>query len=225
MGEEFDIGYFDRTVKRALRRGQRTIRQRMIAFGLGKEYYDGARENGYGGFSYDGRWKRLLPHVIERYGLSGQSRILDVGCKKGFLMHDLKAMLPLALVRGVESHPYPIETAMPDIREAIAQAPYDHLPFPDASFDFVIGFSSIYMLNLEGVMGALREIERVGTGKSFVTLGAYRTEEERELFQAWTLLGTTILHVDEWREVFAYTGYRGDYFFTTASSLNLYWAE
>jgi ubiquinone/menaquinone biosynthesis C-methylase UbiE len=190
MGEEFDIGYFDRSVRRAMRRGQRTIRQRMIAFGLGRD-----------------------------------SRILDVGCKKGFFLHDIKALLPGATVRGVESHPYPIDAAMPDIRDAIVQAPYDRLPFADASFDFAIGFSSIYMLNLQGVMGALREIQRVSSGRSFVTLGAYRTEEERELFQAWTLLGTTILHVDEWREVFAYTGYSGDYFFTTASALNLYWAE
>ena len=37
----------------------------------------------------------------------------------------------------------------------------------------------------------------------------------------WTLLGTTNLHVDEWLELFKVTGYTGDYFFTTAESLNL----
>ena len=70
-------------------------------------------------------------------------------------------------------------------------------------------------------MEALREIQRVGKGKSYVTLGAYNSQEERELLLEWTLLGTTILKIDEWLEVFKETGYTGDYYFSTAASLNL----
>ena len=100
-------------------------------------------------------------------------------------------------------------------------AEYDNLPYEDGEFDFIFGFAAIYMMNLQGVMGSLREIQRVGKGNSFITLGAYRTKEELELFQEWTLLGTTILHVDEWLEVFEYTGYTGDYQFVTAETLHL----
>ena len=67
----------------------------------------------------------------------------------------------------------------------------------------------------------MREIQRVGNGKSYTTLGAYHAEEEKELFSMWTLLGTTNLHVDEWREVYRVTGYIGDYYFTTDKSLHL----
>ena len=95
------------------------------------------------------------------------------------------------------------------------------LPFKDNEFDFVFAFASIYMLNFGGVVNALREIQRVGKGKSYVTLGAYDTSEDKELFQGWTLLGTTVLHINEWLEVFKEVGYTGDYFFTTAKSLNL----
>jgi len=35
------------------------------------------------------------------------------------------------------------------------------------------------------------------------------------------LIGTTVLHVDEWLELFEAVGYSGDYYFTTAKSLNL----
>jgi hypothetical protein len=77
------------------------------------------------------------------------------------------------------------------------------------------------MLNLGDVMKALREIQRVGKGKSYVTVGAYSTQEERDLFFEWTVLGTTVLRKDEWLEVFKECGFTGDYFFTTASSLNL----
>ena len=54
-----------------------------------------------------------------------------------------------------------------------------------------------------------------------MTLGAYNTLEEKELFQQWPLLGTTVLHVDEWLVVFKEIGYTGDYYFTTAKTLNL----
>jgi len=61
----------------------RTIHNRIIAFELGHEYYDGARENGYGGYRYDGRWRQIVPVLMERYGLTSSSSVLDVGCKKG----------------------------------------------------------------------------------------------------------------------------------------------
>ena len=136
-------------------------------------------------------------------------------------MHDLKEALPEIRIKGVENHPYPIEQAMESVVEDIILSPYEKLPFENSSFDFVMAFAAIYMLNFGGVLNALREIQRVGKGKSYVTLGAYRTKEEKELFLDWTLLGTTVLHEDEWLEVFKETGYTGDYFFTSAKSLHL----
>ncbi|HSV98604.1 MAG TPA: class I SAM-dependent methyltransferase [Sedimentisphaerales bacterium] len=219
--EEFDIGYPHSSTPRVLKKGFRTIRNRMAAAGLDREYYDGRRENGYGGFRYDGRWAQIVPRLAARYGLTSNSAVLDVGCKKGFFLHDLKLALPGVLVKGVENHPYPIEHAMDSVKDDLVLARYEELPFEDGRFDFVMAYASIYMLNLAGVMQALREVQRVGKGRSFVTLGAYKTREGRELLEDWTLLGTTILHVDEWLEVFHETGYTGDYAFTTAESLNL----
>ena len=218
---EFDIGYPHSQTPRVLLAGARTIQNKIAAWELDQEYYDGARGNGYGGFSYDGRWAKIIPSVIKEYGLNAQSSVLDVGCKKGFFMHDLKAALPPINLKGVENHPYPIGQAMESVKEDMILCPYEKLPFEDKSFDFVMAFAAIYMLNFGDVLSALREIQRVGKGKSYVTLGAYQTNEEKELFLEWTLLGTTVLHEDEWLEVFKETGYTGDYFFTSAKSLHL----
>ena len=96
---QWDIGYFDNSVKRTVE--DRKITNRIIAWELGKEYYDGARENGYGGFTYDGRWKTLIPKIIDRYGLTPASAVLDLGCKKGFFINDLKECVPGITALGV----------------------------------------------------------------------------------------------------------------------------
>lgn len=219
--QEYDIGYPHSRAKRVVKKGIRTIHNRIKAFELGYDYYDGDRENGYGGFKYDGRWATIMPDIIKRYNLTNDSSVLDLGCKKGFFMHDLKQALPGIKVCGIENHPYPIENAMESVKNDIILGEYEQLPFEDNEFDFILGFAAIYMLNLRGVIRAIKEIQRVGKGRSYITLGAYHSQEGKELFSMWTLLGTTNLHVDEWLEVFKVTGYTGDYFFTTAESLNL----
>lgn len=223
--EEWDLGYFDRSNVRHVKPGPRPFSARLIAWDRGREFYDGTRENGYGGFRYDGRWKPIAKGLIDRYGLTDKSSVLEVGCKKGFFLHDLKELLPGIRVAGIENHPYPIETAMPSIKKDITLCEYDRLPYADRSFDFVLAFSSIYMLHLGGVMEALKEIGRVGRGKSYITLAAYHDEESRRLFESWSLLGTSMLHVEDWKALFRHVGYVGDYYFTTARSLNLAWSK
>jgi SAM-dependent methyltransferase len=219
--KEFDIGYPHSGSTRIIKPDSRSIKNKLIAWGLDESYYDGKRENGYGGFHYDGRWGTIMPSIIKKYELDDNSSVLDLGCKKGFFLHDLKQALPEIKIKGVENHYYPIEQAMESVKEDLILCPYEMLPFEDNSFDFVMAFASIYMLNFGDVLSALREIQRVGKGKSYVTLGAYRTKEEKELFLEWTLLGTTVLHEDEWLEVFKETGYTGEYFFSSAKSLHL----
>ena len=218
---EFDIGYPHSKVTRVVHEDSRSIKNKIIAWRLDEEYYDGQRENGYGGFHYDGRWATIMPSIIKEYELNHNSSVLDLGCKKGFFLHDLKQALPKIQIKGVEDHAYPIDQAIESVKEELILCPYDKLPFNDNSFDFVMAFASIYMLNFGGVLNSLREIQRVGKGRSYVTLGAYSTKEEKELFLEWTLLGTTVLHEDEWLEVFKETGYTGDYFFSSAKSLHL----
>lgn len=199
----------------------RTIRNRIIASYRGKEYYDGARENGYGGFKYDGRWKKVVDSMCKEYNLNENSSILQIGCEKGFLLHDFHEKFPGIKIRGTEISDYAIENAMPSVKKFIVKSPPANLPFKEHEFDFVIGIGVVYTLNLADAIKCLKEIQRVGRGKIFITLGAYRDAKGERLFRHWTLLGCTILHVDEWVEVLKEAGYTGDYFFNTADYLNL----
>ena len=216
----FDPKYFKKKafINRSV---NRTIKNKYLAWKLDKDYYDGNRNNGYGGFSYDGRWLKLLPKIIKKYKLNNNSRILDLGCKKGFIMKDFKILLPKAKIYGIEDHIYPIKNAEKEIKKNIIYSNYYNIPFKNNHFDFVIGFSSIYKNNFIDVVKTIKEINRVSK-KSFFTVASYSNKKEKEVFDKWTLLGTTILNKREWLKLFKILNYKGDYYFTTAKSLNLY---
>ena len=136
-------------------------------------------------------------------------------------MKDLKILLPGAKVYGIEDHKYPIKNAEKEIKKNIIFSNYYEIPFKKNYFDLVIGFSSIYKYNFQDVVKTIREINRVSR-KSFFTVASYSNKKEKEIFDRWTLLGTTILSKKEWLELFRLLKYKGDYYFTTAKSLNLY---
>ena len=70
------------------------------------------------------------------------------------------------------------------------------------------------------VVKTIKEINRVSK-KSFITVAAYSNKYEKQIFENWTLIGTTILHKKDWIELFRTLNYKGDYYFTTTKSLNL----
>jgi hypothetical protein len=214
-------GYPEPKQPRHVGPGVRTIGNRIIAAYRGEEYYDGDRINGYGGFGYDGRWAPIAENMYREYGLKEDSSVLQVGCEKGFLLYDFHEQYPSVVVRGTDISDYAIEHAMEDVKPHIQNAPFTDLPFDDDAFDLVLAIGVVYTLNLADSIKCLKEIQRVSRGTSFVTLGAYRTEEEKRMLEWWTVLGSTLLHEDEWVEVLEHAGYTGDYKFTSARSLNL----
>ena len=200
----------------------RTIKNRIIASYRDKNYYDGDRENGYGGYKYDGRWEQFIDVLEKEYGLNGKSSYLQLGCEKGFLMHDIKGKYPDVKVKGLEISQYPIDHAMPKIKNEIILGKFEKLPFGDNEFDIVIAIGVVYTMTLRDCIACLKEIQRVGNGKSFITIGAYYDEKSKRLFKDyWSLLGSTILHIDEWVYVLEEAGYTGDYTFVTSDTLNL----
>ncbi|MEM8930008.1 MAG: class I SAM-dependent methyltransferase [Acidobacteriota bacterium] len=195
------------------RAAAKTEDARRIARRFGVEFFDGDRRHGYGGYRYHPRfWRPVVPAFIERYGLRAGHRVLDVGCAKGFLLHELARAVPGLDVRGVDVSPYAIDQSMADVRPRLAVADAESLPFDDRSFDLVISLTTLHNLPRDACERGFAEVQRVGRGRAFVTVDAYRDESERQRMEAWNLTALTVLHVDGWRDLFARVGYRGDYF-------------
>lgn len=198
------------------RAAKKTDEDQAIARQYRKEYFDGDRRFGYGGYSYHPRfWQPVIPTFVKHFGLTADSSVLDVGCAKGFMLHDLCQLVPGITVKGIDISEYAIENAIEDMKPLLQVGDARSLPFPDNSFDVVIAITTLHNLDREDCAQGLREIERVSRGKSFITVDAYRTEEERERMEAWNLTALTVMHVDEWKAFFEEVGYTGDYYWFT----------
>ncbi len=188
---------------------------RRLALTFGREYFDGTRQQGYGGYHYNGWFKPVVRRFIEHYRLPQDAHILDVGCAKGFMMHDFKEALPGCTVAGIDISEYATSHALEGMKPFIKVGSCDALPYPDKSFDLVVSIATIHNLELDGLKTALREIQRVSRTHSFIKVNGYKNEAERVALHKWNVVAKTILHVDEWKAVFAEVGYTGDYIWFT----------
>ncbi|MBT6046050.1 MAG: class I SAM-dependent methyltransferase [Candidatus Scalindua sp.] len=215
MGQEIDLLVNYPKAKRNVEaRGQeKTEEDRAIARKFGKEFFDGDRSHGYGGFSYNSRfWTPVVPTLKDYFSLSSESSLLDVGCAKGFMLHDIAEVIPGIKLKGVDVSEYAINTAIENMKQNVQVADARELPFEDNSFDVVISINTVHNLEKDDLAKALKEIERVSKGRSFVTVDAYNSEEEKERMYAWNLTAKTIMSVDDWVGFFEDVGYTGDYY-------------
>ena len=195
------------------RSAEKTEADRAIARRFGKEFFDGQRRHGYGGFTYHPRfWQPVIPSFRNYYDLTRESSVLDVGCAKGFMVRDFVELVPGLSVSGVDISEYAIECAGDDVRLDLQVADARDLPFEDDSFDLVVSINTIHNLDRDGVVQALGEIDRVSRNFAYVTVDAYRNEAEKERMMKWNLTARTILSDREWVELFTEAGYKGDYY-------------
>lgn len=177
------------------------------------DFWDGDRRYGYGGYKYDGRWKPVAELLISEYGLKSGSKVLDVGCGKGFLIHEIKQLIPDIEVCGFDISEYAVENAKEEVRPFIkngrAEEKYD---YPDKYFDLVISLTTLHNLKIFDLFKALSEIERVGKEK-YIVVESYTNEEELFNLQCWALTCEQFQRPEEWVWLFDKAGYTGDYEF------------
>lgn len=215
MGVEIDLlAKYPKSNRNVDERGlEKTDKDREIARRFGKEFFDGDRRNGYGGFNYNSKfWEPVVPDFQKHFSLNSKSSVLDVGCAKGFMIYDISRLIPGITVKGIDISDYAIENAIVEVKERVQVADAKNLPFEDNSFDVVISINTVHNLEIEDCGKALQEIERVSKGKSFITVDAFRNEEEKERMFAWNLTGRTIMSTRDWIIFFDKVGYTGDYY-------------
>lgn len=175
-----------------------------------RDYWDGDRKVGYGGYKYDGRWRAVADAIAQHYNLKPGDRILDVGCGKAFLLYDFTQSVPGIEVCGIDISEYGINHAKPEVRPFLKVCSATELPFADNSFDLVFSINTLHNLYCFELDKALREIERVSKGNKYIVVESYRNEEEKANLLYWQLTCESFYTPEEWEWWFNHCGYSGD---------------
>tara|TARA_B100000768_G_C11281231_1_gene378731 strand:- start:362 stop:1024 length:663 start_codon:yes stop_codon:yes gene_type:complete len=196
----------------------RMVNDKVLAMKVAKKYdknyWDGPRKFGYGGFKYiPGRLTSLAKKIVKTYNLTNSSKVLDVGCGKGYLLYEIKKILPDIQLVGFDISSYAIKNSKAEVKKYIYKYnAIKRLKYKKDYFDLVMSFGTLHNLKLDKLFSCIKEIERVGK-KNFIMVESYRNDQELFNLQCWALTCETFLSVDQWIWLYKHASYRGDYEF------------
>lgn len=180
----------------------------------GYDYWDGDRRINYGGYNYiPGRWAPVAEKMVEHYQLKRGSKVLDIGCGKGFLLYELSRFVPGIEVFGVDISKYAIDNSHEAVKDHLQLGSADNLPFTNRTMDLIVSINTLHNLKCFELDRALREIERVSRGNSYVCVESYRNEKEKVNLLYWQVTCESFYGPEEWEWWFSKTGFSGDFSF------------
>ena len=205
---------YPKTKRDLSKRGnEKTEEDRIIARRFDKEFFDGDRKNGYGGYYYNSKfWTEVVKDLNNFYKLKNGSKILDIGCGKGFMLFDFMKLNPNFVLEGIDISDYAITNAVPEVKKFLKVGDAKSLPYEGNSFDLVISINTTHNLEINQCKKALSEMERVSRKDKYLIVDAYSNEIEKDRIFAWNLTAKTILSTNEWISLFEEAGYTGHYY-------------
>ena len=205
---------YPKTKRDLSKRGnEKTEEDRIIARRFDKEFFDGDRKHGYGGYYYNSKfWTEVVKDLNNFYKLKNGSKILDIGCGKGFMLFDFMKLNPNFVLECIDISDYAITNAVPEVKKFLKVGDAKSLPYENNSFDLVISINTAHNLKINQCKKALSEMERVSRKDKYLIVDAYSNEIEKDRIFAWNLTAKTILSTNEWISLFEEAGYTGHYY-------------
>ena len=178
------------------------------------DYWDGNRNTGFGGYKYiEGYWRDMAKKLIKDYNLNDGSKILDVGCGKSFLLHEMKILNPKLNIFGFDISEYALKNTTNIMKPFVyMQKAQETYKYKDKEIDLVISINTLHNLELFDLKKAISEINRVSK-QAYIVVESYRNEEELFNLQCWALTCESFFSVSEWLWIYNDFNYSGDYEF------------
>ena len=193
------------------RQSEKTVERIALASKWGWEAFD-VKGICYNGYTYDGRWIPVANAMIDHYRLPYGSKVLDIGCAKGYFVYDLVQQGMDAY--GVDISDYAVNCCPPSIKDRLWVSDIRDSWWADSirdnEYDLVTCIITLPNINKVECINTLRTIERIGK-KAFITVDTWKTKEQRQRMIDWTVTAVYVPDTDEWLDVFKLAGYTGDY--------------
>lgn len=185
-----------------------------IARQYGKDFFDGERRYGFGGYHYDGRWLPVAQTITQTYNLQPGAKVLEVGCGKGYLLYEFTHTIPDCQVVGFDISKYAIDCGKDEIKDNLFVHKAEDTPwsFANQEFDLVFSIATLHNLPIYDLAKVLPEISRVAKN-AYLCVESYRNPAELFALQCWALTAESFFSEQEWLWLYKQFGYTGDYEF------------
>lgn len=188
------------------------VLKRLEIWEAGETYFDGERDYGYGGYNYDGRWVGFVEKLTSAYLLGPKSSLLDVGCAKGFLVHDFNNSSEVGNAVGVDISLYALLSGVRSgMHGTFLCCNSTSLPFLDNEFELAICKDTLHnILCEEEIIESLIELKRVSK-KTWIRVASYNTDNQRGVIRDWATFARSYYSTVKWHRIFKLAGYDRDY--------------
>ena len=178
------------------------------------DYWDGNRMYGYGGYKFiPGRWTPIAKKIIKDYKLTNRSSILDLGCGKGYLLFEIKKILPKINILGYDYSKYAIINSKKEIKKYLKIKDIrNKFSFKNNQFDLVLSLGTLHNFELSDLYKTIKEINRIAKRK-YIMVESFRNDTEQFNLQCWALTCQTFLSKKEWINLYKFLDYKGDFEF------------
>jgi len=177
------------------------------------DYWDGDRRINYGGYTYKpGYWTPVAERMIKIYQLNNDSKILDIGCGKGYLLLEIRKLLPEIKYYGIDISKYAIENSHIEVSKNLVVGNAIKLPWDSKTFDLAFSINTFHNLYSFELEQAFIEISRVSK-QQYICVESYRNELEKMNLLYWQVTCESFFTPKEWQWWFNKTGFTGDYEF------------
>ena len=178
------------------------------------DYWDGDRKFGYGGYKYiKDYWKSFAKKLIKNYKLNNKSKIVDLGCGKGYLLFEIKKLLPDIKILGIDNSNYAIKNSKGEIKKFLLRRNLkNRLPYKNDYFDLAISLATFHNFDLETLEIAIKEMSRISKNQ-YLMVESFSNEKQRFNLQCWALTAETLISIKDWVWLFKNFKFKGDYEF------------
>lgn len=177
-------------------------------------YWDGPRNFGYGGYKYiPGRWTPLAKKLIKNYKLNSRSKIIDLGCGKGFLLYEIKKLIPSIHITGLDISRYAIKNSKKEVKKFLKVFDVSKkLNYKKNYFDLAISLGVFHCFPIKDLEFALKQMGKIAK-KKYIMVESYRNLVELSNLQCWALTCKSYYHDKDWIYLFKKNNLNGDYEF------------
>ena len=188
---------------------------------IGKSYFDGKRSEGYGGYYYDPKFfEGVAKDIVDHYKITKKSKVLEIGCAKGFLLYEIRKLVPGVGISGIDISEYAILKAHPKVKKYMHTGSINKLPYKDNEFDLVICINTLNEISESLLPNAIKEIERVKKSYSYITISGFRNVRDYDKHHAWNTSAVSFFSTNEWRKILMNSSYSGDYSFVDMEGMH-----